>query len=299
MALSKFAGRFNASEFAYGVSKTTPALQVIGGPNATGSGTLTLAFGGFALSDGTMVNAPLNTNASITVGGNSNIETVTPTAVSNSTPLIYGSSSLTASFTYLHGNGDSIRSGTCGLQEALNFVGSYGGGVVVIDYGWVTLGGTQAMIEAAVIPANVDIEDLRYGMPDDSGTTVTLTNAQILNMATITVELLPAPNANQYWRVVNADLVNLNTGTAYTGGSAITIGYGSTTPTNALSGTIAASFLTTPTATEVIQVPGGLLAATAGTAVLGKGIYIGNATTAFAAGTGTLQVTINAALITT
>jgi hypothetical protein len=294
---TKFAGLFNAGEFAYGINKTTPALQVIGGPNTTvGAQALQLAFGYTQTNDGLVFN-PLNTNAPITVGGNSSTETITPSAVSNSTPTVYSSSSLTGTFAYLHGNGDSIRSGTCGLQEALNYAGSIGGGTVIIDAGWVALGGTQAMLVAATVPANVGIWDNRYGA-DYSQFTTTLTSTQIFNMATTAVELLPAPNALAYWQVNSANLINLYATTSYTGGSAMTIGYGTTVATNALSGTVAAAFLTTPTSSEVIQVGSGLTTNVASTAVLGKGVYIANSTTAFAAGSGTLQVCLNAALVT-
>lgn len=293
---SRFGGIFNAVEFAYGVNNSVAPLQVINGPAASGAGTLTLAFGYITLADGTVVNNVLNTNATVNVGGDSNSETATLTTVSNSTPLIYGSSTIAATFTYQHGMGDTIRSGTCGLQEALNYASSVGGGTVIVSPAWASLGGTQAMLVAATIPANVELWDNRFGNNYGSFT-YTLTNTQILNMATTTVQLLPTPGATQYWQVSNANLINLNTGTAYAAGGAIEIGYGSTVATNALSGTVAATFLTTPTATQVIEVGSGLTSSTAGTLVLGKGVYI-NSTAAFTTGTGTLQVTLNAALLT-
>ena len=161
MAISRFAGIFNAAEFAYGINKTTPPLVCVGGPNATGSGTLTLAFGAFSLADGTTVN-PFNLNAPILVGEGSSTETVTPTAVSASTPLVYGSTQITATFANLHGTGDSVRSGTCGLQEAINYASVvYGGGQIVVDAYWSAIGGTNAMIAAAVLPVNVSIFDVR------------------------------------------------------------------------------------------------------------------------------------------
>src|SRR5271170_6207533 len=161
---SRFAGHYNAGEFAYGINKTTPPLLVIAGPQATGSGTLTLTGATTQTNDGTVF-SPLNTNAPITVGGNSNTETVTPSAVSviGGNPSPYSQSTVTASFTYLHGNGDSVRSGTCGLQEAINYAASKGGGIVIVDAGWTMLGGTDAMIEAAVEGAGVSIQDNRTG----------------------------------------------------------------------------------------------------------------------------------------
>src|SRR5512135_3322384 len=117
MSLTNFSGQYKASNFAYGLNSQVPGLMVVNGPNATGSGTLTLAFGYFVTADGYEVTAPLNTNAPITVGG-STMETVTPSAVSNSTPKVYAASTLTATFASIHGNGDMVRSGTAGLQEA-------------------------------------------------------------------------------------------------------------------------------------------------------------------------------------
>jgi hypothetical protein len=296
MALSHFGGMYVAAEFAYGVNSSTPALQVIAGPNTTGSGALTLAFGSFCLADGTKVNAPLNTNAPVIVGGNSAIETVTPSAVSNSTPLVYGSSTLSATFTSLHGNGDSIRSGTVGLQEALNFVGAKGGGIVVVDQGWTNLGGTSAMISAAVLPTNVTIQDNRFGTSTGAtSSTTTLTNAQILGMFATPVQLLPAPGANSFYSITKAVYINLSNGTEYTGGGVIEVGYGNPVGQNALSGTLPASFLTGVTSTTAIAV-----GASTGeiNAFINLGIFIDNATAAFAGAGGPLQVTLFYNLIT-
>lgn len=182
MALSKFGGFINAGSFAYGVSKVVPPLQVISGPNTTGSGTVNLVYGTVVTSDGVSF-SPLNTNAPINIGGNSNMETVTPTAVSNSTPLVYGTPSVTATFTYIHGDGDSLRSGTCGLQEALNYAGAQGGGIVLLDPAWTLLGGTQAMINAAIVPASVSIQDNRSG------------GGQQIGLAPSSVTPLAAPTA--------------------------------------------------------------------------------------------------------
>ena len=53
MAITQFAGFYNAASFAYGINKTTPALLVVNGPNTTsGAQALTLAFGYTQTSDG-------------------------------------------------------------------------------------------------------------------------------------------------------------------------------------------------------------------------------------------------------
>ena len=288
---SKFAGHYNAGEFAYGINKTTPALQVVSGPNTTsGAQALILAFGYTQTNDG-LVFSPLNTNAPITVGGGSSTETVTPSAVSTSTPTIYSSTSVTSTFTYLHGSGDSVRSGTCGLQEALNYASAQGGGVVIVDAGWTSLGGTDAMIEVATIPAGVSLEDVRGG-GEVTDTTVTLTAAQVNTMFTTSVPLLPAPGVGSFYVVQQAILVNENGGTAWTSGGAITIGYSSANPgsPNALTATIAATFLTTPVVKQIITLAGAQIASAAESTVDNLGIYISNATGVFATGTGVVKV---------
>lgn len=291
MALSRFAGYYNAAEFAYGVNKTTPALLVVNGPNTTtGAQALTLAFGYTQCADGTVFN-PLNTNAPITVGGNSSTETVTPSAVSTSTPTIYSSTSVTATYADLHGSGDQVRSGTVGLQEAINYAASKGGGIVIVDAGWTSLGGTDAMIEAAAEGAGVVIQDNRTG-GEASDTTITLTAAQVNTMFTTPVALLPAPGAGSFYIVQQAIFVNENGGTAWTSGGAITIGYSNANPgsPNALSGTIAATFLTTPTVKQILTLAGVQTASAAESTLDNLGIFISNATGVFATGTGTLKV---------
>jgi len=190
---SKFAGEINANNFAYGW-KNTPGLQVdlANGPSPTGSTTLTVAYGNVTLSDGTVI-APLSITAPVTVGIGANQETVTPTAVSCSTPQVYQSCSFTASFTYQHGTGDRVISGTYGLQDALNYAQAFGlsstgpGGIVTIDARWYQLGGTQATVIAAIPYSNVYILDnsgfpgLRYFTPTATNqTTSSFTTAPTL-----------------------------------------------------------------------------------------------------------------------
>lgn len=161
MGQSRFAGFYNATDYAYGVNPLPPALIVDPG-SANVTSTLTLAAGFTTLFDGTVL-YPLSTNAPITVGIGASAETVTPTAVSGSNNPAYQSNSVTAPFANAHGVGDRITSGTCGLQEAINYANGKGGGTVVVDIGWSIIGGTNAMLAAAVIPANgsVTIEDNR------------------------------------------------------------------------------------------------------------------------------------------
>ena len=290
---SRFASYYNAGEFAYGINKTTPALLAISGPNTTsGAQALQLAFGYTQTNDGTVF-SPLNTNAPINVGGNSSTETVTPSAVSASTPTGYSTTSLTATFAYLHGNGDQIRSGTAGLQEALNYASSKGGGIVIVDAGWTLLGGTQAMISAATIPANVDIQDNRTGAA--GSVTFVLIPAQIEAMEATPIELLGAPGANSFYQI-NKAVFSTSTGTAYTGGGSIKVGYGSSLTSDALAADPAATLLT-GTQPQIATEAGASIAG-AGTNYLNQGLYINNGTAPFAAGTSSLTVTLYYSIIT-
>lgn len=292
--MSSFAGFYDAADFAYGINPKVAPLQVINGPNATGAGALTLALGYTNLPDGTIL-SPLNVNAPVTVGGNSNVETVTPTAVSNPTPTQYSTPSVSATFTYAHGNGDQIRSGTVGLQEALNFASGKGGGIVIISAGWALLGGTSAIISAVTIPTNVDIWDNRQGNFPGSFTT-SLTSAQIDAMFTTPVELLPAPGANSFYEVTKA-VFYTSTGTSYTGGGAIKVGYGTTAAADGLAADPAATLLT-GTQPGLATEAGATLASNTSASYLNQGLYITNATAVFAAGTSTLFVTLNYSIVT-
>jgi hypothetical protein len=289
-----FAGQYRAVSFAYGISAEIPGLllDMPNGPTgAVGTQTLTVAFGSLALNDGTLI-APLATNAPVIVGTGANADTVTPSAVSNNTPQVYQSSNFTATtFSHAHGTGDKVASGTVGLQEALNAANAAGGGVVLLDASWTQLGGTDAMVEAATVPAGVSILDNRTG-GEATDVTVALTAAQVNTMFTTPVELIPAPPAGSFIIVDQAILVNENGGTAWTSGGAITIGYSNANPgsPDALSGIIAATFLTTPTVKQIITLAGAQIASAAESTVDALGIFISNATGVFATGTGTLKV---------
>lgn len=164
MALSKFAGTFNANDFAYGIVSTAgTALSVSAGTSSTGAQTLTLESPQSTLADGSYW-LPLSTVAPITIGAGSNAETVTPTAVSQGQPQTPYTATVTATFANGHGIGDPIVSGSVGLQEAINYASNVeGGGIVVVNAKWAFFGGTTAMLQAAVLPTagNVVIEDRR------------------------------------------------------------------------------------------------------------------------------------------
>lgn len=293
MSLSRFAGLYRALDFAYGCfgSNEPAPLQIGMGNYATGVQSPILILGYTTLSDGTLLE-PLNTNAPVQVGSGPNIETVTPSAVSDPNPIIYNGNSFTADFANPHGAGDLIASGTWGLQEALNFAAAAGGGTVIVDAGWFGAGGTADMIDDATIPSGTAILNNKNGVAGGfSGTTLTmvLNNAEVLALESAPTVVLPTQGDGTFIEVISAVLENINGGTAYTGSmGAIQLSYGSalTYPATA---TIAATFLTSPTVSQMIKVAG-VLATTPASDVLDTEVTIGCATANPATGTGTIKL---------
>ena len=166
MSLSRFGGFFNALSFNYGGGiGLPPPLVVQSAPSSSpivNPGTLVLE-GAVAVTTDGLSFYPLNTNAPTLVGSGSNQETVTPSAVSNTTSPVPGQPTFTGTFTHIHGQGDPLASATFGLQEAINYANAQGGGVVVIDSAWANAGGTTAIKNAAVIPSPtiVTVQDNR------------------------------------------------------------------------------------------------------------------------------------------
>lgn len=168
--LSRPGGVFYATAF------STYHARVLSGNSSTGSGTSVTVTQPPAMADGTVMdihnlwpNGPLTP---IKVNDN-NAETVTPTAVSYATcpagNLGVGGSPLcatiTGTFNNTHGQNADVISGTFGLQEAINEAFFSGGGTVVVDAAWSQLGGTNAMLTAAIPFQSVQIEDVRSGAP--------------------------------------------------------------------------------------------------------------------------------------
>jgi hypothetical protein len=290
MSLSRFAGQFNAIAFAYGAGfpDAPTALTVIAGSGVSGASALTTQGSIITLSDGRVV-TPLATNAPIIVGTGANLETVTPSAVTNNLQSnLYGTtSSVTATYANGHSAGDRISSGTVGLQEAINFANAAGGGTVIVDGSWALYGGTQAMLSAAVLPSNgsVSILDLRTGAGTAQSVTVVIPAATVDTMFTTPVTLVAAPGAGNAIDVIDMVVEAVFGSSAFTGGGAIQASYGTgvTTPATA---TIAATFLTTFSANQMAKVAGTIAASTASTAVVNQAVTLTNATAVFAAGTG-------------
>lgn len=288
--ITRFAGNFNAADYAYGASAPNgPGPLYVGlGNTATGAQAVQVQFGYTVLQSGETL-LPLSTLAPITVGSGSNAETVTPSAVSQPTPGVYDSATFTATFSNLHGNGDPIASATFGLQEALNAAGTFGGGTVIVDARWKAMGGTNGMISAATLPSNVNIVDNRTG---GSGftyqtSTVAIANAAVKTLNATPVTLVAAPGAGAMVEVVSIVVENVFLTAAFAAGSTIGAVYGAAGV--AASATIASTFLTSPVANQIIMVAGAL-ATNLSSAVLNKAVVLQAASTEYTTGAGSLIV---------
>lgn len=157
---SRVSGRFVASQY-WGFQSRV----INGGNSATGSQTITVQGSYGATADGRTF-IPFQNGTPVLIDVN-NQETVTPTAVScfSGAPANSLTCNITASFNQIHGNGALAQSGTYGLQEAINDAALSGGGIVTVDSQWAALGGTTAMLAAAVPYSTVAIEDVRTGWP--------------------------------------------------------------------------------------------------------------------------------------
>lgn len=167
---SREAGFFNAAAYNW-----SDRIIVTSGNSATGSASIVLQWGSVILQDGREL-APFATNAPITIGTGTTVETVTPTAVSNCNvgrfANNYQTCTITATFAQLHGAGEIVTSGTAGLQEAIddasiNSVKAPGsGGVVVVDKAWVSGGGTAALLASANFTINATFEPIAVTVID-------------------------------------------------------------------------------------------------------------------------------------
>lgn len=127
---------YNAIDFNY-------SLMTTSGPNVSGAGTITFRAPLPATANGLPI--LINTSCPITIGGDSNSETVTPTAVSYDQ---FGNVNVTATFANAHGTGEPVTSASFGLQEAAAFAVSKGGGLVALTPEW--FGATGLSHSAAI-----------------------------------------------------------------------------------------------------------------------------------------------------
>lgn len=304
MALSRFAGQYNATSFAYGGQGvgSPQSLVCAAGPGASGAGTLTLYSGFITLSDGTQI-FPLNVNAPVNVGTDGNSETVTPSNVVNNVQSAqYGpTSSLTATFSNAHYAGDRVGSGTVGLQEAINYAALKGGGQVIIDGSWTIAGGTNAILAAAALPASgiVSILDLRGGAGTAQTITVAVPNASVLTLNTVGVPILPAPGAGNVYEIDRLWIECVSSTPAFTGGGNITLAYGTQAAQVAATVVIAATLLTaSATVAEIGSALPVSPANAASSTLLNKAVGLYAATADFAAGGGSLIVKVSYRVLT-
>jgi hypothetical protein len=150
VALGQSSSIYNASTYAY----TTLVTQ---GNASTGSSSILAIPTGLANG---IPFLPYNVNASITLNRNAaNSETVTPTSVTSCYPNSLACT-LSATFSFKHIAGETIQSGTFGLQEAVNVAVAAGSGTVLIDASWQGPSGSS-LILAAKGNDNVMIQDNR------------------------------------------------------------------------------------------------------------------------------------------
>ena len=286
MSISRFAGRYNANDYAYGVQGGPPALQVYQGNSVTGSAqTLTLAFGQTTAADGTVFNPPATTTP-MSFGTGSNAETLTPSAVSNPTPAVYGSCTVTVTPSNVHGIGDAVTSGTFGLQEAINAASAVGGGIVVVDAKWFSAGGTQTIIDAATLPSTVTVE---YTSADDPGSVIHYVNipatlTQLQTLHSVGILLAPAAGAGTLNELISCVVDVIYGSAAFTGGGAVTVNYG-LGGTSASTSNIAATIFTSLSANEIATLVGPPTSI-ASSAALNKSLVLQAASADFAVGTG-------------
>jgi len=176
-AISFVAGKFVANEYSnYGNPLDS---QVYGGNASTGSSTITLRGGYIVLKDGRSI-VPFAVGVPIVIN-DTTPELVTPTAVSGcyksqgmNQDAILVTCSVTASFSFTHGIGASVSSGTAGAAEAANDAVNWGGGVVVLAPGWKAQLNTSctncyanqtAALQAILPYPNVTFEDDQQGPP--------------------------------------------------------------------------------------------------------------------------------------
>lgn len=165
------AGHFVAKNYNY------PPVQIAPGTNnAAGAATIALYQGSVRLADGRTI-VPFSAGGfniqgqpgafpaiPITVGAGATKETVTPTAVSGCyVGAPQGSCKITATFSNAHGQGETVQSGSLGIQEAINDAAYFGGGIVEVDSSLALNYGNDATVQAAeaaaLVMGNVSLQD--------------------------------------------------------------------------------------------------------------------------------------------
>lgn len=164
---SYVAGERVAMNYAYGFGNV-PGANVIQGNTATGSTSVTVCPAVRALGDGRVI-ALFNTNSPVFFDfGTTTSDTVTPTSVSLIQPPIGQQGDqqcavISGTFNNTHGASQmssQVRSGTYGLQEAIDDAAPVGG-VVAVGADWL---GTNTILAAATVYPNVILRDKRFGV---------------------------------------------------------------------------------------------------------------------------------------
>lgn len=119
---------------------------------------------------------------------------------------------------------------------------------------------------------------------------VAVPNASVLTLYSVGTLIIPAPGAGLYIDVKSMVLNNIYKTAAFTSGDPIQLNYGTGVSAPA-SVTVAATFLTSPTANQAIKVAGAL-ATTLSSAVINTGVYLTVGTQDFATGGGSLVVNV-------
>jgi hypothetical protein len=295
MPISRYSGIFNANQYNFG-GPIIPPLILDSAIAAAVTGTVALNQSQVTTSDGVPF-FPLNINAPVFVGTGTNTETVTPTTVTNGIRGQYDSGSFAAAFANAHGIGDYVSSATFGLQEAINACSAFGGGIVIIDASWTIAGGSSSILAAAIILPGVTIQDNRSGAQGQiQSVAVAIANAAVKTLFSVGSTLLPAPGAGKAWDVLDMFVQNNFLTTAFAAGGAIQASYGAGV-TNPATANIAATFLTSPAASQDIRVAGAL-GSTLRSAVVNQPITLAAATADFTTGAGSLIVILTYRLLT-
>jgi hypothetical protein len=120
--------------------------------------------------------------------------------------------------------------------------------------------------------------------------TVTIPNAAVKTLHSVGTQLLPAPGAGLFYDV-DSIILNYIYGTAqFAAGGAIQASYGTGT-TNPATATVAATFLTSPTANQIVKASGAI-ASELSSVVLNAALTLAAATADFTTGDGSLVVLV-------
>jgi hypothetical protein len=117
--------------------------------------------------------------------------------------------------------------------------------------------------------------------------TVPIANAAVLTLFSVGAAIVAAPAAGSYLDVESMILLNIYKTAAYANGGAIQLNYAAAAVTLPATATVAATFLTSPVANQMIKVAGSL-ATQLSSSVMAAGLWLTAATADFITGAGSL-----------